>query len=295
LDLRLWKSLPLHEKVKQAFFSASPWAVYVGLFGFSILYFLAWLIGPINAWLLARPTLVTSVAFGLGWLAFTTLLSAERNGISVHSRSRAIASSGLGAELEKFAGEQKLELDIFAYSGETLLVPLSDLFDAMMRGGQRPRPFTIRVLLKDWETVSFLPGCADSSETRRYREDTTHSQIRRGKELKKLLDDWSKELKFTFKIKVYFVDPFHKGFLINRQVGFWSLYRIKEILSEYPNVLDYEGKGAQFAEFRHSGTPAETLALHSMIVWFDKVWDSCCSRDFEVPPGMSSPALPIDA
>jgi hypothetical protein len=63
------------------------------------------------------------------------------------------------------------------------------------------------------------------------------------------------------------------------------------ILSEYPNILDYEGKSVRrFAEFRYDGTPSEALALRSMCTWFDTVWDSCCSSDFPEPVTASDTA-----
>jgi hypothetical protein len=203
-------------------------------------------------------------------------------------RSVSSVVGDLGAELKRASvSEKQLNLDIFAYSGETFASPLNDLFETLMLV-DRPPQINIRILLKDWASKSFLPGCdtvADKAvlnEKQKYRKDTMQAQIRRAKELRSKLDGWrkNKTLDFTFKLKLYHIDPFHKGILINGKRGFWSLYPMQPVLSEFPNILDYEGKHVRFAEFRHDGTPAEREALGSLCKWFDSVWGSCCSSDF---------------
>ncbi len=210
--------------------------------------------------------------------------------------SRVVSRDQLATELQQFAGEPKLQLDIFAYSGETFTAPLNVLFEAMMRADRPPQVFTLRVLLKDWESgSSFLPGCARTAsvalrnEKKHYRNEIMRSQEHIRDELWKRLHYWSEKLGLTFKLKVYHIDPFHKGILINGRLGFWSLYPMESGISgKHPHILDYQGKYVSFAEFRSEGTPSEALALRSLYEWFDTVWESCSS---DVPA--SNPASDV--
>ena len=212
-------------------------------------------------------------------------LSAEGSGAAKPcADSRVVSGDQLATELRQFAGEPKLQLDIFAYSGETFTAPLNGLFEAMMRADRPAQIFTLRVLLKDWESgSSFLPGCARTAsvaihnEKELYRNEIMRSQERIRDQLWKQLDNWSRKLNLTFKLKVYHIDPFHKGILINGRLGFWSLYPMeRDISTKHPHILDYQGKYVSFAEFRSEGTPSEALALRSLCEWFNTVWESCC-------------------
>jgi hypothetical protein len=202
----------------------------------------------------------------------------------VSSRGRTVPSDAFASELKRFATEQALLIEIFAYSGETFHVPLNTFFSAVESSGKKPHSFSVRILLKHWGDGSFLPGCAPEAskaiqeEKKKYRENTTLANRRRGEELSRDMDEWSKKLNFQLEVRLYHVDPFHKGILINRKWALWNLYPMqKGIKRDQPNILDYQGKGVTFAEFRDDGTPSEVLALRSMCRWFDDVWNDCCS------------------
>jgi hypothetical protein len=274
----------LHIRVRQYLNQTPPLVVKIGLMSIFVAYSLAILFPRIASWLQGNADAVIATAAGLGWLAFTVLLSAEKGTAPASLGSREVPLGSLGTELLKFRSEPRLDLDLFAYSTETFYVPLGTLFEELVRAKPRPKSIRIRVLFKDTEKESLLPGFnsrnpVDKRLVKEYRRDIANRNKLASQNLWTHLNEYKLKLPDT-RIEIFFsaypLDPFHKGVLINSSYGLWSLYKIKiceGILGQ--GVLDFQGKPTDFCELRRDGTPSEAEALRSVCEWFETVWEDC--------------------
>jgi hypothetical protein len=152
------KGTRFHEMVKHILALALPLAANIGLLPLFVVSLLGSVFSPINDYLVSKSRVAIAAAFGLGWLAFTTLLSVETRSPAT-SGSRILPSDRLGEELQSLTDERTLELDTFAYSRKIFRGPLIALLKALMRSDHPP---TIATVLCGLRASQFSHNWLDS-------------------------------------------------------------------------------------------------------------------------------------
>jgi hypothetical protein len=197
--------------------------------------------------------------------------------------SRVLDKDGLSTELRKFARAGELQLDVIAYSTETFRRPFASFFEAMSEADHPNAAVSIRILLKDWTKFFAIPAGKNSNEVQRYREVTAIRNEHASQGLWSFLHSMTQRFEnISFEFRLYSLDPFQKGILINRKTAYWNFYILAEGLQAgYENVWDYDGQDVNLIEFRRDGSAAEARVVRSIGDWFDTIWSNdILSREF---------------
>jgi len=76
----------------------------------------------------------------------------------------------------------------------------------------------------------------------------------------------------NLRVRGYFLEPVYRGFLLDEQIGFISLYKVDDTSYAYGRTFKYVGTGGQGWIVKEGGTPEERLMLDAGRRWFSAAW-----------------------
>jgi len=200
-------------------------------------------------------------------------------------KGRVFDANDVVEEFRSFERNSNLMVDIFAYTGETIFKIITDFLKKLDETYCPFRELRIRLLVKDLSSQSVIPYDESLKENINYRESTIEfSRVNMTTFLASLKSHQSRlghKIKICFETKVYKLEPFHKGIIINNLSAYWALYPIvKGVRASDPETWDYRGLEASFCELKYGRSDGESGIIHSISEWFNTIWDSPFSKPY---------------
>jgi hypothetical protein len=171
-----------------------------------------------------------------------------------------------------------VELDVVAYSSETVYHALTDYFQDIISGRMPLRRLRIRLLLPDCYSPMAIPCRVDSLE-----EDATYKLAVQGR-YKNYVTEFQSHITqirencqiddVDLQVRIHQLSPLFKAIFVNGQVAFFGLYPIAEtpVGDDRTAVWDYRGERTRMIRVGTSGTATEKALNDSLRSWFDSVW-----------------------
>ena len=168
-------------------------------------------------------------------------------------------------------------MDIFAYTGETIFQIITNCLKKLDETNCPFRRLSIRLLLKDFSSRSEIPYDKNLKENIKYRESTISlSRVNMTTFLGSLRSHQSRlgsKIEICFVPRIYKLEPFHKGIIINNQIAYWALYPIvKGVRDSDPETWDYRGLEASFCDLKYDRSDGESKIIRSISEWFNTIW-----------------------
>jgi hypothetical protein len=191
--------------------------------------------------------------------------------------TRVFSRDDLIRELQNGAWHGQIQIDAFAYTAETLLQVFESFLQSLHNSPHDLKTISIRLLVRDFDRPCNIPRdaqhgantayIAELSAAHRYFLGRFAGQMRHHSEALKV--------DIALVTRMYEIEPFHKGIIVNSRTAYWGLYGIEKGLREgFSNVWDYDGHSVRFCEFRRDGGSSGAEMIRSLMGWFNQIWEN---------------------
>ena len=245
-------------------------------------------IPPLGDVLSRSRFLGTGLITAIVLIVFDALMSSDSGGSTGDTSLVLHRMSDLGDELQQTFANGVVELDIVAYSGETYLNVLEELFRDVLESGEKTnlRRLRIRMLLPDCTIKMPVPSLVGSdfeedSDFKREIQERNVRTVRHFNSEAMKLRQLSVVEESSFDVRVHRFAPLFKYIIINNQTAFFALYPINPVRIRGLELWDYRGQQVRMVRCSRS-TRSEREKLRSLREWFDVVW-SGLSRPMPPP------------
>jgi hypothetical protein len=254
------------------------WATRALLVVILLITLLAQFLRPVQDLLDKGKYLGTGLVVAIVWIVFDTILSYGTVQPTVTDQSIVLGHyTDLREHLRKAFASDEVELDIAAYSGETVYHVLNEFLQSPPKDGPLNR-LSIRLLVPDTEASMAVPclvGSLDIDPT--YMRDVRQRGIRIHRYFQGYQSNLAKEgITVNIKTQIHHFSPIFKFVSINRTVGFFGIYRIEETPAwqqdKQVEVWDYKGDKTHLVRVGRSGNAVERELYSALQGWFDTVW-----------------------
>lgn len=210
-------------------------------------------------------------------------LVVSRTGSGVYVRERTEKPVGLRPHVERAFEAERVTIDFFGFTGETLRGALQEPLDKVRAGRLTPRTVTIRLLVPDstkpW-SLPCDPGTGrDVPAFRDRHAKMTGGHIDAIRDNLTELDRLGLLQEATFTVRVQDNSPLFKLYLLNEREAFFGFYppepKTHRIDGKSYTVLDLMGKDTTL--FHHEANDdvdsLGTQYVRECSRWFDAMWD----------------------
>jgi len=246
-----------------------------------VVFFVIALIPSARTAIFGSLSVVLPIIVAMAFFAFEILLTTARNVGQVRDEGRVLDHpQELIAQFETAFSSQRLTLDAFTYSSETIHGALAPFFNRIVEGRLKLKQLHIRLLVRDY-TRPFVIPCDDTlHEDEGYRSATVNRN-------RKFIDDFKADINqikdccpdadIEFEVRLHPFEPVFKGVILNGTRAYWNLYPIMNarrlVGGKEKTIWDYYGDRTRLVQLNSNGPIAESELLSSFAGWFETVWD----------------------
>ncbi|MBZ5530099.1 MAG: hypothetical protein LAO20_01590 [Acidobacteriia bacterium] len=193
---------------------------------------------------------------------------------------------GTQAVVEWIAAERgpEIEVQILAYSSETLLDGLIDVANRIKgnakKGVPAPQRIVFRLLTRDLNCGWRIPCLSSREADEVYRHGL---RGRFGQYLSRWQTEFSKAFNFIpqdqleLEVRWYQFEPLFKAVIVNRKIGVIGVYDVHEV--ERGQGWDYHGQGVDMYEVNSVGPDQRSqLGLSDVTQLFEEIWSQHSSK-----------------
>lgn len=184
------------------------------------------------------------------------------------------------------ARQPTIEVQILAYSSETLLDGLIEVADRLKKnidaGIASPKMIIFKLLTRNLEVKWQIPCLSSREADEAYRRGLN---ARFGQYLSRWNVEFFKAFDFlprdavVLDVRWYPFEPTYKAIIVNQKVGVVGVYDFDEVNHKGVEGWDYHGQGMRMYEVRADGlSPHSKRALKDLLRLFDELWNDYSRR-----------------
>jgi DNA-binding transcriptional regulator YhcF (GntR family) len=209
-------------------------------------------------------------------------LVVSRQGSGVFVRERTARPVGLRPVLERAFQQQRVSVDFFGFTAETLLGAVQEPLDKIRAGAAPPGSIAIRILVPDTTQPMALPcrveDLADDADFRARSHAMTRRHAQALTDAVHELDELGLITGGSVQLRVHSLAPIFKAFILNRDelfLGFYPVAQRQVTLNDQPHEI-YDLMGKDVTLFHHATNDDDASTgsqyVEQMQAWFDTIW-----------------------